>query len=101
MLLRWAAAGSVTPVEPGRMRNSWYPRQKAEYVTLSTLEGVKIQDLTAERDFAFGMRPQQPLIAKEVETRSFVRDFQPLQPKSLPVGILPSLSWRETKLTCN
>ena len=48
-------AGSITPVEPGRMRNTWYPQQKAEYVTASKLQGLKPQKLEAVRDFTFGM----------------------------------------------
>ena len=48
-------AGSITPVEPGRMRNTWYPHQKAEYVTASKLQGLKPQKLEAVRDFTFGM----------------------------------------------
>lgn len=51
--------GSICPVEPGRMRNSWYPRQRAEYMTGSMLQGLKPQDLVAERDFTFGMKPKE------------------------------------------
>ena len=47
--------GSITPVEPGRMRNTWYPQQKAEYVTASRLQGLKPQKMEVVRDFTFGM----------------------------------------------
>ena len=57
--------GSICPVEPGRMRNSWYPRQKAEYMTESTLQGLKPRDLVAERDFTFGMEPKEEQIPKQ------------------------------------
>ena len=54
-LINTGLAGSITPVEPGRMRNTWYPQQKAEYVTASRIQGLKPQKLEAVRDFTFGM----------------------------------------------
>lgn len=45
--------GTITPVAPGRMRNAWYPRQQAEY--LSTFSDIKARDVVPERDFTFGM----------------------------------------------
>ena len=65
--LRQVLLGSITPVAPGRMRNSWYPRQHAEY--LSTIEGLKPKSVVAERDFTFGMQRQQeaPKETKQVE----------------------------------
>ena len=41
------------------MRNSWHPRHKAEYITASTLQGLKPKDIVAERDFNFGMKPKE------------------------------------------
>lgn len=41
------------------MRNTWYPRQWAEYMTATTLQGLKPQSLVAERDFTFGMKPKE------------------------------------------
>lgn len=65
------------------MRNTWYPRQKAEYVTAATLEGVKPQTLVAERDFTFGVKPKEDeepakAIAKEKSVE--------VQTKLLPVS---------------
>lgn len=77
-------AGSITPVEPGRMRNTWYPRQKAAYVTMSTLQGTKPQNIAAERDFTFGMAPKvQPAPSR-------VEEEKPLdvQPKLLMVSLI-------------
>ena len=54
-----ANIGSICPVEPGRMRNSWYPRQKAAYMTESMAQGLKPQSIVAERDFTFGMKPKE------------------------------------------
>lgn len=52
LLTSWI--GTITPVAPGRMRNAWYPRQQAEY--LSTLRDIKPRDVVPERDFTFGMQ---------------------------------------------
>ncbi len=65
------------------MRNTWYPRQKAEYVTAATLQGVKPQAVVAERDFTFGIK-----VAEEVPPAPPTRQiFKPIevQPKLLPV----------------
>lgn len=57
------------------MRNTWYPRQRAEYVTAATLQGMKLRDVVAERDFTFGMKSEEeeaPKLvqeAKSIETR--------------------------------
>ena len=42
------------------MRNSWYPRQKAKYMTEPTSDGLKPQKIVAERDFTFGMKQEEP-----------------------------------------
>ena len=59
VFLMFTLLGSITPVEPGRMRNTWYPRQKAKYMTVAALQGIKPRDLVAERDFTFGMTPKE------------------------------------------
>ena len=76
-------AGSITPVAPGRMRNSWYPRQHAEY--LSTLSDVDPKTVVAERDFTFGM---QDLKQKDVSKSAYD-----------PVTLGPSPKARTTLLT--
>ena len=40
------------------MRNSWYPRQHAEY--LSTISDLNPRKVAAERDFTFGMQESMP-----------------------------------------
>lgn len=47
------------------MRNSWYPRHKAEYMTGPTYQGLKPQKIAAERDFTFGMEPKEDPSVKE------------------------------------
>ena len=77
--------GSICPVEPGRMRNSWYPRQKAEYMTASTLQGLKPQDLVAERDFTFGIKSkEEPAPKKKAPEKERVVE---VQTKLLPVRV--------------
>ena len=74
--------GSICPVEPGRMRNAWYPKQKAEYMTVSTLQGLKPQSIVAERDFAFGRKPKEESAQKKApEEESIVN----VQTQLLPV----------------
>lgn len=77
--------GSICPVEPGRMRNSWYPRHKAEYIIASTLQGLKPKDLVAERDFNFGMKPKEtPVPNDQAPEEERVVD---IQTKLLPVCV--------------
>ena len=64
------------------MRNSWYPRQQAEYVTAATLQGVKPQSLVAERDFTFGIKPEQE---EAPETKPKEQPVE-VQTKLLPVS---------------
>ena len=84
-------AGSITPVEPGRMRNTWYPQQKAEYVTASKLPGLKPQKLEALRDFTFGMsEPEaepEPTSTQE-ETVPSTLTATRLLPVPLPTSLL-------------
>ena len=84
-------AGSITPVEPGRMRNTWYPQQKAEYVTASKLPGLKPQKLEALRDFTFGMsEPEaepEPTSTQE-ETVPSTLTAARLLPVPLPTSLL-------------
>ncbi|CAF9942233.1 hypothetical protein IMSHALPRED_003427 [Imshaugia aleurites] len=69
--------GSICPVEPGRMRNTWYPRQKAEYMTTSTIQGLKPQNLVAERDFTFGMKPkEEPIPQRKASEKERVVEIQ-------------------------
>ena len=89
--------GSICPVEPGRMRNSWYPRQKAAYVTASTLQGLKPQDLVAERDFTFGMKSnEEPATKQQAPEKERVIE---VQTKLLPVRVLYNSSVPLQRLT--
>ena len=86
------AIGSITPVEPGRMRNTWYPRQKAAYVTMTSLMGQKTQNLAAERDFTFGMKPKEEAAPEKVMEEKPIE----VQPKLLSVGRIYTVGYHST-----
>ena len=82
--------GSITPVAPGRMRNEWYPRQKAEYVTMASLQGVKPQAVVAERDFKFKTNIKDDVV-EESEPK-----FAPekVEPKLISVNTISHIRMR-------
>ncbi|KAG9248797.1 hypothetical protein BJ878DRAFT_287734 [Calycina marina] len=55
--------GSIVPITPGVMRNIWYPRRMAGYVTMAKLQ--ELGDITAERDFVFGTNKQRKIAERE------------------------------------
>lgn len=67
------------------MRNTWYPRQWAEYMTATTLQGLKPQSLVAERDFTFGMKPKEEP-APKMKAPEMERVVE-VQTKLLPVRV--------------
>ncbi|CZS90536.1 hypothetical protein WAI453_004130 [Rhynchosporium graminicola] len=58
--------GAVIPVTSGVMRNIWYPKQMAEYLTLAKVQelGVK-KDTIAERDSTFQTNAMRKLEKKQ------------------------------------
>lgn len=48
-------SGSIVPITSGNMRNSWFPRRIAEYVTLPELRQLRLKNTSMERDFEFGV----------------------------------------------
>ncbi|GAB7363580.1 hypothetical protein MBLNU230_g4151t1 [Neophaeotheca triangularis] len=46
--------GSIVPIAIGNMRNSWFPRRIAEYVTVPELRQLRLKNTSMERDFEFG-----------------------------------------------
>ena len=81
------------------MRNSWYPRQKAEYMTEVTSPGSKPQKIVAERDFTFGMKPEEETIPKENAPEK-KRPVE-VQTKLLPVCVFRQFSEVILRLTTN
>ncbi|MCJ1371449.1 hypothetical protein MMC20_002666 [Loxospora ochrophaea] len=83
---RYGRQGNVIPVAPGRMRNVWYPRRLAMYMTDANVKSAR--DMIVERDVNFGLeRPQESaetspvnvqlrLLPPQVATR-IIRDLVP------------------------
>ena len=76
------------------MRNTWYPQQKAEYVTASKVQGLKPQKLEAVRDFTFGLsKPEvEPVpTSTQTETVPSILTATRLLPVLLPTSLLYEL----------
>jgi hypothetical protein len=48
--------GALVPVPRGQMRNEWFPRGIAEYVTAPELKTLRINKVAMERDYGFGLQ---------------------------------------------
>ena len=46
-------AGAIVPVPRGLMRNEWFPRRVADYVTVPELRALRIEEAAILRDFEF------------------------------------------------
>ncbi|KAL9596236.1 MAG: hypothetical protein Q9219_005947 [cf. Caloplaca sp. 3 TL-2023] len=51
--------GSVIPISPGRMRNTYFPSRKAEYVTAAHMRTMNPKDILVERDHSFGTEAER------------------------------------------
>jgi hypothetical protein len=60
--------GTYVPISIGRMRNEFFPTRTAEYVTPAQLKEMKAKNITAERDFQFGV--PDPAAVKAIEQQS-------------------------------
>ena len=60
--------GTYVPISIGRMRNEFFPTRTAEYVTPAQLKEMKAKNITAERDFQFGV--PDPAALKAIEQQS-------------------------------
>ena len=47
--------GAIVPIPRGQMRNDWFPRGIAAYVTLPELKTLRLKNTAMERDFEFGI----------------------------------------------
>ncbi|KAK5107104.1 hypothetical protein LTR62_001852 [Meristemomyces frigidus] len=52
--------GSIVPISPGQMRNEWFPRHMAAYVTLAEQKSLRLRNVAFERDFDFGLNTPPP-----------------------------------------
>ncbi|KAG0649726.1 hypothetical protein D0Z07_3901 [Hyphodiscus hymeniophilus] len=109
--------GSIVPVPPGTMRNTWFPRKMAEYQTLAQLKGLG--DVVIERDSTFSPRESKRLgqekrevqDARKVESimvpealelqetfaapiEEAVPEAEFIEPEMLSVRSSPHLGWR-------
>jgi len=47
--------GSIVPISTGRMRNEWFPRRVAEYVTVPELRTLRLNNTAMDRNFDYGL----------------------------------------------
>ena len=69
------------------MRNIWYPRQKAEYMTESKLRQLNKKDVVMERDYTFGI--EQP----ERRNDDIVEDPSVVDVEMKLLRVLGSVYW--------
>ncbi|KAI9698618.1 MAG: hypothetical protein M1820_007417 [Bogoriella megaspora] len=65
----YGRAGSIVPISSGRMRNDWYPRGVADYLTQTETKDLKLKNVPIERDYAFisSKHSEQQRIQREKE----------------------------------
>ncbi|ELR02631.1 hypothetical protein VC83_01032 [Pseudogymnoascus destructans] len=67
---RYGKEGSVIPLPPGRMRNQFFPRRMAEYMTQAQIKEAGLENVTLERNFTFGIKDAGSLKAAEPEVKA-------------------------------
>lgn len=75
----------MIPVAPGRMRNIFYPRRVAAYVSEEKLRDLRARDVLIQRDVMFGM--EKPTVEGSTK-KTNVRDSTKrpsTEPKKEPV----------------
>ncbi|KAH8808189.1 hypothetical protein F5884DRAFT_359311 [Xylogone sp. PMI_703] len=66
--------GTILQVAPGRMRNDWFPKNMAEYMTTPRLQELGLENAVSERDSGFmpgvekQFKPKTPLEDKPIHT---------------------------------
>lgn len=55
--------GAIIPIASGEMRNKFFPRRIAEYVTLPELRTIKANNIPIARDYTFGKEEPLPEVA--------------------------------------
>lgn len=58
------------------MRNYWFPRKMAEYVTVAELKRLDLQHMTFERDFGFGVSESPEETKRKDDDDTFVNPFE-------------------------
>jgi hypothetical protein len=88
--------GRIIPISPGRMRNDFYPKKKAEYMTMAQLRETGMQESTMERDSNFGSR-QVRSGARRSEIIASPSAVPPTIPIAVEVDLIKvRMTWRFT-----
>jgi hypothetical protein len=89
--------GSIIPISPGRMRNDFFPKKMAEYMTVAQLREIGMLNAVVERDSTFGtaqrkleLPAQEPKQAAKQKDRPITVKIDLLEVR----GTLPSLESR-------
>jgi hypothetical protein len=88
------------PITRGIMRNTWFPKKMAEYVTLSKLQELKRENSVPERDPAFGSKQERKAAVAAQRTGSTPAATQ-AEEESAGLVVLPVLSvrhWMSSRL---
>ncbi|KAI9887334.1 MAG: hypothetical protein M1823_000850 [Watsoniomyces obsoletus] len=64
-VVKYGRQGAIVPVAAGRMRNDWFPRRVAEYVTKVQLRELNMKEASFDRDVTFGMVQEIPETEEE------------------------------------
>jgi hypothetical protein len=78
--------GSYIPISIGRMRNNFFPTRAAEYVTSAQLKDMKAKNITAERDFQFGV--PDPAVVRAIEQQSQRASARTVEVEKLAVSLV-------------
>lgn len=86
------------PVAPGVMRNIWFPKKMAEYVTSAKLQTLQKEDISLERDPTFGTnherkaakaaQPPPASTAAPASVESEIREIQAQTPEDVAIETL-------------
>ncbi len=79
--------GRIIPISPGRMRNDFYPKEKAEYMTMAQLRASGVQESAMERDSTFGSRQDRIAARKSEGIDSTIVDPHAV-PKAVEVDLI-------------
>jgi hypothetical protein len=74
-------AGTYVPLNPGKMRNKWFPKRLADYVPISQLKQLKADGASIGRDTEFGI--QISLQEEEVEPELIQQHKNKVRPVEL------------------
>jgi len=78
--------GTYVPISIGRMRNEFFPTRTAEYVSSAQLKEMKAKNISAERDFQFGV--PDPAVARAAETQPQRLSTRTVEVEKLAVSLV-------------